>query len=124
MENMFVATRIQSLDMKYLNTEKVTNLREFISINNYDYNYWNAVTTGQSIIDISSFDTSKVTNCVGMLHELHDNVTIKISNKFTKCRDQISYYSKVINVDDKVIENSFVAVYNVTSIAKPTLFLI
>jgi surface protein len=109
--------------MKYLNTEKVTNLRQFININNYDYNYWNAVKTGQSIIDISSFDTSKVTNCVGMLHELHDNVTIKISNKFTKCRDQIPYYSRVINVDDKVIDNSFVAVYNVTNISKPTLLL-
>ena len=123
MENMFVATRIQSLDMKYLDLQKLTNLREFIKINNYDYNYWNAENTATSIIDISSFDTSKVTNCVGMLHELHDNVTIKISNKFTKCREQIPYYSKVINVDDKIHENYFVAVYNVTDITKPTLLL-
>ena len=123
MENMFVATNIQTLDMKYLDTRKVTNLREFIRFNNYKYNYWTAEKTGPSIIDISSFDTSKVTNCVGMLHELHDNVTIKISNKFTKCREQIPYYSKVINVDDKIHENYFVAVYNVTNITKPTLLL-
>ena len=126
MENMFVATNIQSLDMKYLDTQKVTNLRQFIRFNNYDYNYWTAEKTGPSIIDISSFDTSKVTNCVGMLHELHDNVTIKISNKFTKCREQFPYYSTVINVDDKIEkihENYFVAVYNVTNITKPTPLL-
>ena len=89
MENMFTSSYIQSIDMKYLNTEKLQNLRTFININNYRYNYKTKKIIDNPIIDISSFDTSQVTNCAGMLHELHDDVTIIISNKLTKCREQI-----------------------------------
>ena len=35
-----------------------------------------------------------------MFNDIYEYVTIKISNKFTKCREQISLVNKVINVDE------------------------
>jgi surface protein len=51
-------------------------------------------------LDLSSLDTSNVENCLLMFHDFHRNCTIKVSNKFTKCREQIPYDSIIINVDD------------------------
>ena len=107
MENMFTSSYIQSIDMKYLNTEKLQNLRAFININNYKYNYKTKKIIDNPVIDISSFDTSQVTNCAGMLHELHDDVTIIISNKLTKCREQIPYFNKIINIDEEACPRLF-----------------
>ena len=101
MEKMFVSTNIQYLDMRHLDTRNVQNFEEFININNYNYNFKTPKIVNFPMIDLSSFDTSKATNCVGMLHELHKDVVIKISNKFTKCREQIPYFNKVINIDEE-----------------------
>jgi surface protein len=101
MEKMFVSTNIQYLDMRYLDTRNVRNFEEFININNYYYNFKTPKIVNFPMIDLSSFDTSKATNCLGMLHELHKDIVIKISNKFTKCREQIPYFNKVINIDEE-----------------------
>ena len=107
MESMFTSSYIQSIDMKYLNTEKLQNLRTFVNINNYKFNYKTKKIVDNPVIDISSFDTSKVTNCAGMLHEIHDDVTIIISNKLTKCREQIPYFNKLINIDEEACPHIF-----------------
>ena len=107
MENMFVSTNIQYLDMRHLDTSNLRNLQGFININNYNYNFKTKNIMDFPMIDLSSFDTSKVTNCVGMLHELHNEVLIKISNKFTKCREQIPYFNRVINIDDEACHHYF-----------------
>ena len=107
MENMFVSTNIQYLDMRHLDTSNLRNLQGFININNYNYNFKTKNIMDFPMIDLSSFDTSKVTNCVGMLHELHNEVLIKISNKFTKCREQIPYFNRVINIDNEACHHYF-----------------
>ena len=56
--------------------------------------------SNSSIIDFSTIDTSKVTNCLGIFHILYDTYTIKISNKFTKCKEFIPINNKVINIDE------------------------
>ena len=37
MEHMFGSSNIQSIDMRNLNTDKLQNLKQFITINNYKY---------------------------------------------------------------------------------------
>ena len=56
-------------------------------------------------LDLSSFDTSNVNNCLVMFNNIERNCIIKISNKFTKCREQIPYDVKVINVDENNCKN-------------------
>ena len=107
MEHMFGSSNIQSIDMRNLNTDKLQNLKQFITINNYKYNYKTKKIIENPIIDLSTMDTSKVTNCIGMFHEIHEEVTIKISNKFTKCREQIPYFNKIINIDDEFCHNIY-----------------
>ena len=107
MEHMFGASNIQSIDMRHLNTEKLQNLRQFITINNYNYNYKTKKIIDHPIIDLTSFDTSKITNCIGMFHEVHEEVLIKISNKFTKCREQIPYFNRVLNIDEEMCHLNF-----------------
>ena len=60
-------------------------VRDFIN-----ENYWYKRTDklDKFIIDLSSFDTSKVTRCSGMFQNLHKDTIIIISNKFTKCKEQ------------------------------------
>ena len=36
----------------------------------------------EHIVDLTSFDTSKITNCVGLITGLSNDVIIKISNKY------------------------------------------
>ena len=97
MENMFVNSNIESIDMKYLNISNVKNLKNFISENHLVKRYEKL---NEYIIDLSSFDTSQVTICSGMFHTLTEDVIIKISNTFTKCREEISIANKVINIDE------------------------
>ena len=58
-----------------------------------------------SELDLSSFDTSNVENCLIMFHNIQRNCVIKISNMFTKCLEQIPYDIKVINVDEIACKN-------------------
>ena len=97
MEYMFVNSNIESIDMKYLDISNVKNLKFFIHENSFVKRYEKL---NEYIIDISSFDTSQVTICSGMFHLFSEDVIIKISNKFTKCREQISIANKVINIDE------------------------
>ena len=91
MEYMFVNSNIQSIDMKYLNISNVKNLKFFIHENHIVKRYEKL---DEYIIDLSSFDTSQVTICSGMFHILTKDVIVKISNKFTKCREEISIAKK------------------------------
>ena len=97
MENMFINSNIESIDMKYLDISNVKNLKYFIHEN---YLVKRIEKLKEYIIDISSFDTSQVTICAGMFHDISDDVIIKISNKFTKCKEQIPFVNKVINIDE------------------------
>ena len=58
-----------------------------------------------SELDLSSFDTSNVENCLIMFHNIQRNCVIKISNMFTKCLEQMPYDIKVINVDEITCKN-------------------
>ena len=60
MEHMFGASNIQSIDMRHLNTEKLQNLRQFITINNYNYNYKTKKIIDNPIIDLTSFELLKL----------------------------------------------------------------
>ena len=97
LEYMFVNSNIESIDMKYLDLSNVKNLKFFIH-ENYSVKRYEKL--NKYIVDISSFDTSQVTICSGMFHDISEDVIIKISNKFTKCREQIPIVNKVINVDE------------------------
>ena len=97
MEYMFINRNIESIDMKYLDISNVKNLKFFIHENDCVKRYDKLK---EYIIDLSSFDTSQVTICSGMFNDIYEDVIIKISNKFTKCREQISLANKVINIDD------------------------
>ena len=115
MDHMFACSLIEYIDMKYLDTRNLLTLSNFlssaISITSLDISNFNTSKTNQmremfrsnnklKEIDLSSFDTSKVQNCLVMFNYLPSNIIIKISNKFTKCREQISYENKIINIDD------------------------
>lgn len=115
MESIFACTSIESLDMQYLDTSKVTSFNRFLfsstSIINLDIsnlNTSNAKSMSEMFreikkineLDLSSFDTSNVENCLIMFHDIPRNITIKISNKFTKCREQIPYENIIVNEDD------------------------
>ena len=115
MNLMYAVTLFDSIDMKYLNTSNLLSLKDFLeasySLSSLDISNFNTSKTynmrgmfyGKNKlkeIDLSSFDTSKVSDCLIMFHDLQTNCTIKISNKFTKCREQISFDNKIINVDD------------------------
>jgi len=56
-------------------------------------------------IDFSSFDTSNVKKCENLFKSYQKNVVIKISNKFTNCREFIPIDLKVINVDEILSKN-------------------
>ena len=97
MSYTFVNMNIESIDMKYLDVSSLNNLEYFI---HEMYPIKRSDKLDEFIIDLSSFDTSKVTICSGMFHDIHNDTIIKISNKFTKCKEQISFENKVINVDE------------------------
>ena len=98
MEYMFINRNIESIDMKYLDISNVRNLKFFIHENDLVKRYDKL---REYIIDLSSFDTSQVTICSGMFNDIYEDVIIKISNKFTKCREQISKANKVVNIDEE-----------------------
>lgn len=115
MDYMFAVTEIEFLDVKYLDTSQVLSFNAFLysstSLTNLDISNLNT-SKAKSMremfrqikilkdLDLSSLDTSNVENCLSMFHDIQRNYTIKISNKFTKCREQIPYENIIINVDD------------------------
>jgi surface protein len=80
---------LTTLDISNLNTSKAKSMREMFHGKK-----------NLKELDLSSLDTSNVENCLSMFHDFQRNCTIKISNKFTKCREQIPYENLIINVDD------------------------
>ena len=104
MSYTFVNLNVESIDMKYLNLSSLKNLRSFIHENYY---VKRLEKLNEYIIDLSSFDTSQITTCLRMFHNLHNDAIIKISNKFTKCKEQISFENKIINVDEIECKKKF-----------------
>ena len=115
MEYIFSCTLIESIDMKYLDTSNVLTLSHFLSRSNSltSLDLSNFITSktykmremfknnnNLNELDLSSFDTSRISDCLVMFHDFPTNCTIKISNEFTKCREQIPYENNIINVDD------------------------
>ena len=101
--------------MKYIYAGNLINLNGFLSISelikSIDISNLNTFTTKYMAqifhklpylqeLDLSSFDTSNVEYCLIMIHEIPPNCTIKISNQFTKCREEIPYSNRLINIDD------------------------
>ena len=120
MDNIFACTLIESIDMKYLDTSNVLIFSDFLSssssITSLDLSNFNTskaykmrgmfrISRNLRELDLSSFNTSRVSDCLIMFHELPTNCTIKISNEFTKCREQIPYENKIINIDDLACSN-------------------
>ena len=83
---------ITSLDLSSFNTSKTKIMRRMF----YELNC--------NELDLSSFDTSNVDDCLVMFQNCEIN-SIKISNKFTKCREQIPYDVKIINIDEIACNN-------------------
>ena len=111
-------TSTLNYDLKYLDTSNVVNFDGFLDgwyrINSLDLSSFN---TSKSKImrrmfyelncnelDLSSFDTSNVDDCLVMFYNSEIS-SIKISNKFTKCREQIPYDVKIINIDEIACNN-------------------
>ena len=120
MEYIFSCTLIESIDMKYLDTSNVLTLSHFLSRSNSltSLDLSNFITSktykmremfknnnNLNELDLSSFDTSRISDCLVMFHDFPTNCTIKISNEFTKCREQIPYENNIINVDDLACNN-------------------
>ena len=100
MRRMFYdAEEIENIDMKYLEFDNLLDLSECFSAIPYNFRLMDKP-PNTSLIDFSSLDTSKVTNCLGIFHIIYDSYTIKISNKFTKCKEFIPINNRVINIDD------------------------
>jgi surface protein len=86
-------TNIISLDLSNFNTSNAKIMRRmFDDLNCIE-------------LDLSSFDTSNVDDCLVMFQNIQRNCVIKISNKFTKCREQIHQDVKVINIDEIACNN-------------------
>ena len=121
MSYMFCGCNVEIIDMKHLKTDNLINLKYFLwgatslhtllLSNSFDTS---KVTNMETLfyanralkeIDLSYFDTSKVSNCIYMFYEFPIYTIIKISNKFTKCREFIPYINKVINIDEISCKN-------------------
>ena len=95
MNDMFFGSRkLISLDMSKFNTSNLQNMREMFFLNEKLYQ-----------IDFSSFDTTNVKKCELLFDVYQKNLVIKISNKFTNCREFIPIELKVINVDEILCKN-------------------
>ena len=120
MEMFLAINSYEYCDLKYLNTSNVRSFKSFfyhtteltsLDLSNFDTskatnmaNMFEEVYKMQ-MLDLSSFETSKIQNCKNMFSYFSKNCTIKISNKFTKCKEQIRYDSKVINIDELACNN-------------------
>ena len=106
MKGMFDNTNIKSIDMQYLDTSKVLDMSGFIRVKGLFYSNVLDNENGIYEMDFTSLDTSKI-KCFAMLNVISKNINIKISNKFTRCKEQIPYENTIINVDEIVCGNKF-----------------
>jgi surface protein len=90
----YYSQNLISLDMSRFNTSKLENMRGMFYSNEKLIS-----------IDFSSFDTSKVKKCENLFNGYQKNLVIKISNKFTNCREFIPIELEVINVDEILCKN-------------------
>ena len=91
---LIYSNKLTSLDLSNFDTSKATNMAEMFQ----------EVTSMESL-DLSSFDTSNVQDCRNMFSYFSKKCTIKISNKFTKCREQIRFDNTIINIDELSCNN-------------------
>ena len=119
--NYFLSnTAFEYCDLKYLNTSNVRSFDNFLcystgltslDLSNFDTSKaTNMVSMFQEVgklkfLDLSSFDTSNVRDCRMMFAYFSRDCTIKISNKFTKCREQIRFDNNIINIDELACNN-------------------
>ena len=116
----YIATNLEYLDLNYLKTDNVVNMIEMFyyspNLISLDMSRFNTSKLENMIemfynneklisIDFSSFDTSKVKKCEYLFNSYQKNLVIKISNKFTNCREFIPIELKVINVDEILCKN-------------------
>lgn len=115
MEMFLSITGFDYCDLKYLNTSNVKSFKKFLyysdeltslDLSNFDTSkatnmagMFEEVFKMQTL-DLSSFDTSNVQDCRNMFSYFSRNCTIKISNKFTKCKEQIRFDNTIINIDE------------------------
>ena len=99
MRYMFYDTEIEYIDMKHLKFNSLLDMSQCFDHIPYNFRIWDKV-PNTSLIDFSSINTSQVTDCLGIFHTMYDTYTIKISNKFTKCKEFIPITNKVINIDE------------------------
>ena len=121
MSNMFNGCYVEIIDMKYLKTDNLENLKSFLwgasylnnlqlsnsfdtsKVTNMENMFYNNIALKE--IDLSYFDTSNVENCIYMFEEFPIDNIVKISNKFTKCREFIPLENKIINIDEIACQN-------------------
>ena len=96
---MFYDTEAEIIDMKNLEFNNLLDMGSCFDYIPYNFRICDKI-PNSSVIDFSSIDTSRVTNCLGIFHILYDTYTIKISNKFTKCKEFLPINNRVINIDD------------------------
>ena len=65
---------MDTYNMKYLDTSSLRDLTNFIYTPQMPLDRIN----NANIIDLSSFDTSKITNCIGLIHGIFENVIISL----------------------------------------------
>ena len=99
MKRMFYDTRAETIDLKNLELPNLLDIGACFDYIPYNFRISDKV-PNSSIIDFSTIDTSKVTNCLGIFHIIFDTYTIKISNKFSKCKKFLPINNRVINIDD------------------------
>ena len=86
---LWYSVELTSLDLTNFNTSKAKNLRKMFGEDKK-----------MNMLDLSSFDTSNVIFCKLMFHDFSRNCTIKISNRFSKFKEQIRFDNQIINIDE------------------------
>ena len=104
MVGMFDNTNIKSIDMQYLDTSKVLDMNGFIRVKGLFYLNVLDNENGNYIMDFSSLNTSNI-KCFAMFNVISNNIIIKISNLFSKCKEQIPYENTIINIDEITCNN-------------------
>ena len=121
MSYMFCGCYVEMIDMSNIKTNNLVNLRQFLwgasSLKTFIISKFFDTSKVQNMhnmfyanrqlkeIDLSYFDTSNTVNCIYMFEEFPVYTIIKISNKFTKCREFIPLENKIINIDDIACKN-------------------
>ena len=120
MTGLFGGDNIEYLDLNYLKTDNVINMNymfegcsslvsldmsKFITAKLQKMRSMFYNNRALKEIDFSSFNTSNVKQCEHLFDVYNKNLIIKISNKFTNCREFIPIDLKIINVDELNCKN-------------------